>query len=86
MGHLANSNRCFLFYVEFFFSLSPTTRFTGLNCEQHCVYIWRVSYKRQNLLTLREPLGSPRILVGFVLWSWSYGSWIYNCAISAYHH
>ena len=19
-------------------------------------------------------------------WSWSYGSWIYNCAISAYHH
>jgi len=63
---ISNNNGSFTFYVDFYFPLSLPRLVPELT-----VYIWvtrRVSYKKQELLTLREHLSSsPVFLVGVVL-------------------
>ena len=57
--NISNDNGFFIFYVEFFFPLSLPRLLLDLT-----VYIWIirwVSYKKQELLTLREHLSSPTV-------------------------
>ena len=54
-----------IYFLRWCFLSSITTKtFTGLDC---ILVTRRVSYKKQELLTLREHLSSPPVLVGSVL-------------------
>jgi hypothetical protein len=57
--HISNDNESLPLYIEFFFFLSSTRLFPVL-------IIWltrRMSYKKQELFTLRQHLGSPLLFV-----------------------
>ena len=68
-----NDNGSFAFYVDIFYHCQDFYR-TWLYI---CV-TWRVSYKKQELLTRREYPSSPRFLVGFALLIF------YICVLSYY--
>ena len=58
--HTSNDNGSLAFYEDFiFFPLSPTILLSDLTI---CIWVtWRGSYKKQELLTLHEHLGSPPV-------------------------
>jgi hypothetical protein len=73
--HNSNDNLSFTFYVDVFFPLTLSRLlcilclfvYSGVKYVSTIWVTWRVFYKRQELLTLCEYLGSPPIFAGVLV-------------------